>query len=481
MTDQAATHTRRLAWLIGLLFLLVPLPFFSLYENDNVMSRLMLTEAIVDHGRTSINAETAQLTVDIARHEGVYYSDKAPGMTFLALPTYAAAKYVLGQNGITLRLFPGATGHTETPDEAVARMVTFRLIVLLSSGVLTAIAAGAFFAFAMDLTGRHSVAALATCTVFFGTPLLGWSVHFFGHAATAATLFLAFFTVWRMEPEAPGRWPFILAALAGALMGLTITLEYVAAPAVALVGGYALWKLRKTSLTRGVLLLCAALGAVAVSIVPLLVYHTITFGGPFNVGYASVVGFEGMKEGFMGLTYPRLYVIYYIIFEIRRGILWISPVLVLAPIALAMALYRGPNRPEMVTGGLVLSYYILLNASYFYWEGGASLGPRHTTPAIAFAGIPLIWLWAHARDWLRYVLIGLTGLSVALSLAAASVSMTTQGRHPRPLFDPILSSVFSGETWLAWYANIGLSQMAVLVIWGVPTLALAAPHLATGG
>ena len=38
-------------------------------------------------------------------------------------------------------------------------------------------------------------------------------------------------------------------------------------------------------------------------------------------------------------------------------------------------------------------FYLLLNASYFYWEGGWAYGPRQVMPALPFLALGLAPLW----------------------------------------------------------------------------------------
>ena len=46
-----------------------------------------------------------------------------------------------------------------------------------------------------------------------------------------------------------------------------------------------------------------------------------------------------------------------------------------------------------VAAGLVALFYLLLNASYFYWEGGWAYAPRQVTPALPFVALGLAPLW----------------------------------------------------------------------------------------
>lgn len=64
------------------------------WADWNQNSRLNLTLAIVDDGSFQIDRFVAN-TGDYAKYNGHYYSDKAPGTSFLAVPMYAAVRPAL--------------------------------------------------------------------------------------------------------------------------------------------------------------------------------------------------------------------------------------------------------------------------------------------------------------------------------------------------------------------------------------------------
>ena len=139
----------------------------------------------------------------------------------------------------------------------------------------------------------------------------------------------------------------------------------------------------------GVVVRIVAGGAVAA--VLLMAYDTAAFGSPFHVGYAS-------EEGF--------------------GLLPIAPLMALTPFGvIALARTRDGARPALVAAAIAV-FYLLLNASYFYWEGGWAYGPRQMTPALPFLALGLAPLW---DGWPRIARIALAGgwvWGAALTLVA---------------------------------------------------------------
>ena len=453
---NARHDPRRVAFLVGLLVLLLPLPFFSEFGNPNNITRALLTSSIVESGSTRIDPYH-ELTSDKALYEGHYYSDKAPGMALLAVPSYAAALALAGGSE-ALGFIPEAG---EAAKESIPRMLAYRLMILTTSGLLTALAAAVFYLFALRITNAPLRSLLATLTAFLATPILGWSVNFFGHAAAGAVLFLGFFLLTGLVPgkAVTGR-----VAGAGFLLGLAMIIEYTTAPAAALIGIYGIWRLRPFGAVRAAGLTLLAFAASLGAIGPLMIYHTISFGGPLSTGYSNVVGFEGMEEGFMGLTRPNLWALISLSIGPGRGIIWMSPVLVVLPWALWGAWRAHWMRAELVISILVATTFVLLNISYHYWNGGYSMGPRHMTPAIPFLGVSLIWLWSQIEGRSLYIVMGLLTVSIALNVICAATTMTPHTGN-FPVYDQAILSLLNGDNWFLWFEHLGIGLMPLLLGW----------------
>src|SRR5512137_1771162 len=79
---------RRIAILLFVSLLLTYIYVFPHWLDWNQNSRFDLTAAIVERGELSIDAYVAN-TGDYAEWNGRTYSDKTPGLSFLAVPVYA--------------------------------------------------------------------------------------------------------------------------------------------------------------------------------------------------------------------------------------------------------------------------------------------------------------------------------------------------------------------------------------------------------
>lgn len=452
----------------ALLFALVWLScawFVSWEFNDNQATRLYAAIALVEQGRASID-DHAPLTIDKARFGAHFYLDKAPGMTLLALPAVAAVDALHGDRASA---YPPSRG-----DYGFGRYLRWRLWVAsaMIGATLTALAALALFALGEGVTGQSAAGLVAALGYALGTPIWGFSTTLFGHAPVAALFVIASWAIWRGTRETASRDH---AALAGLALGLAVSIEYQAVIAGSVIGLWALWRLRgRPGAAR-------AIGAALIGALPaaaaLIAYNMIAFGEPLRIGYAGVVGWDGMRQGLFGLTYPKPLVLLEVIIGGRRGLLWVAPVLVLAGFGLARLIAARRARDLGVMAATLALVVLLVNAAYVYWDGGNSTGPRHSLPAVPFLALGLAPLWGAGPRW-RAALLGLLPLSIALNLAIVATQIFAPDDKPFPLADPVGTMVAAGRfrtvpsalfDWRPWqglvlYLTLALALAALVLI-----------------
>ena len=163
---------------------------------------------------------------------------------------------------------------------------------------------------------------------------------------------------------------------------------------------------------------------------------------PFHLGNLSEEGFEGLQQGFFGITFPTAHALQQILFSEFRGLLPLSPLMIVAPFG--FLLYRHARTTIAVALGVAL-FYVLLNASYHYWEGGWSLGPRHLSPALPFLcrGLAPIWNWCERTG--RSVLVAMWVVSASLSLVAVSTMPQPPANIARPMRDLVWPAFRAGD------------------------------------
>ncbi|WP_423606668.1 hypothetical protein [Sphingomonas sp. MS122] len=441
----------------ALLFALVWLSctwFGSWAFNPNSATRLLAATAIVEKGDARID-NFADMTMDKALFDGHFYMDKAPGMTLMALPWVALTNHLTNRTSFDIphRLFD--------PTAEDFLRLRMRVAIAFTSAILTALAAIALLDLGTGLTGSRAAGLFAAASFALGTTMWGWTTTYFGHAPTTALIAIALWAVWRgTHGGSPGRH----ALIAGLALGWAVVIEHTAILTGAPVALWALWCIRgweAPHIARTVALALA--GGIAASI-PLFAYNLAVFGHPFQTGYSGVVGFEGMQQGLFGLTYPKLDVLWEILGGKRRGMVWVAPVLVLAPFGF-WTLLRDPRTRDigvMAAAGAVTAF--LYHASYVYWDGGNSTGPRHALPAVAYLAIGLAAFWAGANRFEKWLGGGFLTASVAINLAITAAEVQAPHFYHAPLNQHIIPKFLSGDIrtipnefwgWSSW-AGLGL-------------------------
>jgi hypothetical protein len=406
-------------------------------SHHNTVTRIALTINLVQHGRIDIEGFD-HLTGDKAQHKGKYYSDKAPGMSFLAAPiAYLFTRF--------LPIEPIAGDD----DPMWYRLqVLIWLCVIATSGLLTALAGTALFSFMLERTGSLAAALISAFTYGLATPTWGWATSLYSHAAVGALLILGFIAADRSVRGADARLSYGGAAqpaLCGLLLGTAIVTEFTAAVPAAVIGGYLIASIVCTKDPKAAVRCVLSAGAGgAVPLILLLLYNFAAFDSPFAVGYSNVVGFDGMRTGYFGINLPDLHVLFEILLGEHRGLLWLSPIAFVAAYATIANLVHDRDRVLNAVVLAIALYYLLVNAGYYYWDGGDSTGPRHITPIYPFLAAALgIWL-VSATDRVGALVLLVLLCSATISLACVAVTMTSPERVLNPLTQLIGPRFLSG-------------------------------------
>lgn len=443
------------------LFLLVWLccAWFGSWEwNPNNSTRLFAAVSLAEDGDATID-EFAHLTIDEARFGGHVYLDKAPGMTLMALPWVRVADAATGDRAALHDKMFG--------DPGLTRFLRLRLRLAAAAGpaLLTAVAAALLYDLALALTGSMAAALFAALGFALGTPIWGWSTTIFGHAVVAALYVIA---VWGGNKAAAGSRGG--AALAGAALGWSVVVEYQAVLAGSAIGLWALLAIWRRA-DRGRLIGCAVLAGAA-ALLPLAAYNFLAFGTVFRLGYQGVVGWEGMNRGLFGLTRPDPGALWEITFGVRRGLLWVAPVLAMAPLGLALLIEDRRTRAIGVMAGAVVAIQLLVNAAYVYWDGGNSTGPRLAMPMAGLLALGLAPFWASLASRAgRIAAAAVLLASIALNAVIASAEIMADPTFRFPIWSDVFQLRFLAGSlrtwpseWLDWSPWHGFALWAALAI-----------------
>ena len=202
--ENSPSH-RKAAILLGVVTFL---SFIYFYEGGgwNQNSRFDLLRAMVERHTLQIDAYHEN-TQDKAHFQGHYYSDKAPGLVFLAVPFALSARPVLRIVGID----------PESPRGEVA------LSYLVSAGAValpTALAGVCLFFLGLRFGGGSSGAAFATLVMCLGTPLWAYAGLFWAHAVVGACLVFAVASALKVRESTSARGRFSMGAGGGAGGGM---------------------------------------------------------------------------------------------------------------------------------------------------------------------------------------------------------------------------------------------------------------------
>ncbi|MCD6384175.1 glycosyltransferase family 39 protein, partial [Candidatus Sumerlaeota bacterium] len=296
-----------------------------------------------------------------------YYCDKIIGTSLLGTIPYGMLRLILGRH--TAERFPELARYiTRTFSVsvcgAVAVVVLYDILLLFSATLLTAVVLSLLFA--------------------FGTMFFPYNTVFYSYAPAVLCVLLAFRKILRCNRANahPGDYLVI-----GLLLGGALLFEYtfgivVVALLILLVAK------QRTRLSH--FAICGT--GVVLALLPFLIY-TIAIFGTITIPYkyeVSPIFREGMTKGIMGITTPRLTVLYYITIHPYRGIFFLSPFLIFAFAGVVLWLKKKQFLAEtLVSLGIILGY-LLFNSSYYMWWGGWAVAPRHLLPMIPFMILLLI-------------------------------------------------------------------------------------------
>ena len=176
------------------------------------------------------------------------------------------------------------------------------------------------------------------------------------------------------------------------------------------------------------------------------------------------------------MTAPDAGVAWAVLFGLYRGLLPLAPVLAFVPLG-AVLLWRRGERLTVAVAGLMAVYYVGMNASYFYWDGGWSTGPRHIVPMLPLLGLLLVpvWDWAGRMRWAAGTVLG---ASVAISVCCALTTVTAPDLSSgvagamRPFWDIVLPMAAGGDFHRLVTARFpggnGVAGLVpLMVVWGV--------------
>jgi len=445
--------------------LLVGISYATMIQSFswNQTSHYDLIRALNDDG-TTIDVNQSN-TGDKVLYKGHYYSARAPGLALFALPFYDTLNLVNADKW-------ARESQAQRGDDEMVYFIGLWANVL--PGLLLLL-----LVWRVAERWEPGYGALTAIVLGLGTLVLPLSTLLFSHVFTAFLGFGAFVLMLR-ERDGPAS-PMLL-ALAGLAMGYAVSSEY---PLffVALVLGLFLLSRKDALNVRGVITRAGAyIAGGLVGIIPLLLYNHYAFRSWTHLAYSDV---PRQKKGFFGIGAPSLKILSTLLFD-SRGLLTISPVLLLGAIGTVM-LYRRGRRAEALTIGGICLCYLGYNSGYYLPFGGGFMGPRFLTTMLPFLAAPL------GIAFKRF-----PGPTIALAAVSITTTVVATITHPlvgyetevvvwaryleKGFFQPTIASAFGlGRGWSAiWPFFLAAGAAVVLAVAATPRLRLSSRSIGWG-
>ena len=422
------------------------LSFIYFYEGGgwNQNSRFDLLRAIVEHHTLQTDAYY-QNTEDRAYFHGHYYSDKAPGLVYIALPFVLAARPALHIVGID-------------PESPHGEIVLSYVASAGSSALPAALAGICLFFLSLRFGASSAGATFATLSLALATPFWAYASLFWAHALAGACLIFAFASALKLSESQSSRADFLCALAVGLAAGWATVTEYPAAPASALLAFFALSQVwTRGNATRWRTVLGVGMGA-TICIVLLSSYLHAAFGS-FRPSYSyyEPQSFSFMEQrGYLGLTYPHPDRLLKLLFGPSRGLFFSSPVTLAAPLGLWWLVKDRVHRMPALVAAAIVSYYFLFNASFYWWKSGLSFGPRYAGASFPLLCIGLTVAWQHATPSWRRVLVALVLISVLTALTVVSTTSELSMQDTCPILHSAWPSF--------WHGQMALNRVSMLTV-----------------
>jgi hypothetical protein len=423
--------------------------FFIQWYGWNEQSHFSLTRAIVEEKKFEIDSYYNQ-TGDRSKYNNHYYSDKTPGLSFFAIPTYAI------WNSIYNNFFPqsfiqkySSDNKFVTQSQGDVTIVSYVnpgfftftsmiLVTIFTSSLFTSLTAILIYKISESFTANEKYRVLVTIAYAFGTLAFINALHYMSYAVGTFFAFLSFFLLFKSKKENSTKNLF---ALAGITIGFAIVVEnsVILISVILLVYAFMIDK-RKSLIFLSMLL---------VGITPLLLYNFFIFGNPFDLASSHIdrqiyynsnpetelflsseniqlqknfiqfsffSSIENLMKHFHLMPNPNPYVILRLLFYPYRGLLFFSPILFLSIIGIIFMVKE--YKKEVIIILLILSLFFCFLSMRNNWWGGYSFGNRHLLPVVPFLTLPIAYVFNRI------------GLKFVLPLILLSIFINSLGLQP---------------------------------------------------
>lgn len=401
--------------------------FWPLLHTANEAIRLDFVQAIVDDGTFQIDQvekRHGKPSIDRCRFGHHDYMDKAPGLSLLTVPIYAAVKAI--------------APNVQRFDEI---WKVGQLACLFTTALPLLLALRQMFLFFRRRGVSEPDAALTLCALGLASPVFVYSTLFFGHGLATACVMLGFFQ-WVERDSAKSQF---VAGLWLGLAGLTDTPVFVLGALICIYS--ALERSRHAQPPQVTAVRTLALGlpiaaGLAIFVGLQLGYNFATVGDPlrFTYHYKADPRFAAiMATGVLGFGLPTPRALFELLFGASRGLFYASPILLAGLCGHIISLINNDLAPDRRRESgfclTAITAYTLFVAGFGDWHAGDSPGARHLLPItpLMAAGLPTL-LACRLPQLLR----GLVAAAIAIGVLMALATIASFPYHFEALQRPVL-------------------------------------------
>ncbi len=402
------------------LFFFVTYALFVHWIGWNEYSRFDLTRAIVDEGKLEIDTFHNN-TGDSAYYKGHYYSDKAPGMSFLAAPVYFFAKHFFSDYSTPVYISSNITSQKNVYDghdfsktvkmtvrifstvnifPSVLELNSMFLVTIFTSVLFSSAGVILIYRISRFFIQNDRQRIFASFVYGLGTLIFPYATVFFEHSTATFFAIASFYFIFMQQKKIYIKKFFI----SGLLAGIGVMVSYINLLVTVPIVIYTAFIYRKKLFA----VLLPLIAGFVIGVAPLIIYNIFIFGNLSETSY-NYVAMDSAKRSIKILLFDppfseegkvdRLVTLFSVkplqfgaimprlLFMPYRGLFFYYPILFFSVAGLYWM--RKRNRAEMLT---ILSMFILVllfNTFYNVWWGGGSFGPRYMTVLMPFLMIPL--------------------------------------------------------------------------------------------
>ncbi len=383
---------------------------------------------------------------DWSYRDGHYYSNKSPGLSFMALVPFGVTEYLVRY------LLPS---DNEQQIHVSAYVSTLFTTVICAAFLCLLI----FFVSNHFLGLRRGDCLLVTLFFGCGTLIFSYSTTFYSHVPAAFFSFLSVVLTMYIKHDNPGRKK-STAVSAGFSAAIAVLVE----PSTVLMLVCILAYLISFKEGRGYVSFFL-LGCIPPGIVQGF-YNVVCFGSPLSSSYqyANDAVMVRINGRLFGLPHLRNFI--QLLFSSYRGLFISSPVLIMVLPGIIVALKQKKWMAEVTVSAVISFLVMVLIASFYAWHGGSAVGPRYLLPSFPFLFYLAIFMFRKYPK--TFKTLGM--FSCCINLAITLVGNEIPNNVKNPLNSVILTNIVNGNVSVnpvpfSNFQNYSLDTLATMEQW----------------